>query len=53
MPFVPTVDQIDSRRQGDLVDPIIGELAGIEALLPFTRTVGDEFQGLSAIRCRW
>ena len=46
MPFVLTVDQIDSRRQGDFVDPIIHELAGIEVLLPFTRTVGDEFQGL-------
>ena len=48
MVYVLTVDQIDSRRQGDFVDPIIGELAPIEVLLPFTRTVGDEFQGLLA-----
>ena len=48
MSFVLTVDQIDSRRQGDLVDSIIHDLAAIEVLLPFTRTVGDEFQGLLA-----
>ena len=48
MPFVLTVDQIESRRHGDMVDPTIHELAAIEVLLPFTRTVGDEFQGLLA-----
>lgn len=48
MTFVLTVDQIDSRQRGDLVDPILHELAEIDVLLPFTRTVGDEFQGLLA-----
>ncbi len=46
MSYVLTVDQIDSRRQGDIVDPTIHQLAGIDVSLPFTRTVGDEFQGL-------
>ncbi len=48
MSYVLTVDQIDSRRQGDLVEAVLDELAVIEVVLPFTRTVGDEFQGLLA-----
>ena len=48
MPFVLTVDQIESRRAATWSTPSIHELAAIEVLLPFTRTVGDEFQGLLA-----
>lgn len=43
--FVLTVDQIGSRRHGDLVDATLEELSSLPARLPFTRTVGDEFQG--------
>lgn len=46
MPFVLTADQIDSRRRGDQVDSTLAELAGVSTRLPFTRTVGDEFQGV-------
>lgn len=43
--FVLTVDQIRSRRHRDLVDAMVEELSSRPARLPFTRTVGDEFQG--------
>lgn len=46
MPFVLTVDQIDSRASGDLVEDLLARLADVPTILPFTRTVGDEFQGL-------
>ena len=46
MPYVLTVDQIDSRAGVDEVEPMLGRLSAIPTLLPFTRTVGDEFQGL-------
>ncbi len=46
MPYVLTVDQIDSRVGVDLVEPMLGRLTAVPTLLPFTRTVGDEFQGL-------
>ena len=46
MPFVLTVDQIESREQGDLVDVVLQRLSSVATILPFTRTVGDEFQGL-------
>lgn len=46
MPFVLTVDQRDSRRTTDKVDDVVGRLADVSMLLPFRRTVGDEFQGL-------
>jgi hypothetical protein len=46
VPFVLTVDQVESRETGDAVDVAIDELTGVAAVLPFTRTVGDEFQGL-------
>ena len=46
MPFVLTADQIDSRSQGDLVDGALQRLFSIATVLPFTRTVGDELQGL-------
>jgi len=48
VPFVLTVDQIQSRAQQDLVDGALAELRTVNTLLPFTRTVGDEFQGLLA-----
>ena len=48
VPFVLTVDQIQSRAQQDLVDVTLAQLGEVETLLPFTRTVGDEFQGLLA-----
>jgi SatD family (SatD) len=46
MPFVLTVDQIQSRAQQDLVEVTLAGLGEVDAVLPFTRTVGDEFQGL-------
>ena len=46
MTFVLTVDQIDSRRRGDQVDRTLAELARLSPRLPFTRTIGDEFQGV-------
>ena len=48
MPFVLTVDQIRSRAQQDLVEVTLAGLREVDTLLPFTRTVGDEFQGLVA-----
>ena len=46
MPFVLTVDQIESREKRDAVDVALGLLTRVATILPFTRTVGDEFQGL-------
>jgi hypothetical protein len=46
VPFVLTADQIDSRTHGDLVDGALQRLLSIATVLPFTRTVGDELQGL-------
>ena len=46
MPFVLTVDQVESRTTGDAVDRALGLLSDVPTILPFTRTVGDEFQGL-------
>lgn len=46
MSFVLTVDQIQSRRQGDLITEAIAQLSNVETALGFVRTVGDEFQGL-------
>jgi hypothetical protein len=48
VPFVLTVDQIQSRAQQDLVEVTLAGLGEVDTLLPFTRTVGDEFQGLLA-----
>jgi hypothetical protein len=48
VPFVLTVDQIQSRAQQDLVEVTLAGLNEVETLLRFTRTVGDEFQGLLA-----
>jgi hypothetical protein len=44
--FVLTVDQIRSRERQDLVEPALDALRTVPTRLPFTRTVGDEFQGL-------
>lgn len=46
MPFVLTVDQIDSQRQDDQVPEAITSLRGVQTTLGFTRTAGDEFQGM-------
>jgi hypothetical protein len=46
VPFVLTVDQLESRTTGDAVDHALGLLSEVGTILPFTRTVGDEFQGL-------
>ena len=46
MPFVLTVDQRESRLTGDAVEVALGLLSRVATLLPFTRTVGDELQGL-------
>lgn len=46
MPYVLTVDQIQSRHQRDLVAATLKELTRVETVLAFARTVGDEFQGL-------
>jgi SatD family (SatD) len=46
VPFVLTVDQIQSRAQQDLVEVTLAGLGQVDTMLPFTRTVGDEFQGL-------
>lgn len=44
--FVLTVDQLGSRNSGDLVPDMLVRLREVPTVLPFTRTVGDEFQGL-------
>lgn len=43
---VLTVDQRGSRRAADKVPATLATLADVRLLLPFERTVGDEFQGL-------
>ena len=46
--FVLTVDQRDSRRAADLVESLLGRLAGRDDVFvrPFERTAGDEVQGV-------
>src|SRR3954452_8427200 len=46
MAYVLTVDQVASRTRPDLVDATLTRLSPLPTVLPFTRTVGDEFQGL-------
>lgn len=46
MAFVLTVDQRGSRRTGDRVEEALEGLAGVQTVLPFERTAGDEFQGV-------
>jgi hypothetical protein len=41
-----TVDQAESRDQPDLVEEVLRRFGKVATSLPFTRTVGDEFQGL-------
>jgi hypothetical protein len=43
---VLTVDQDGSRRGPDQVPGALASLVDVPALLPFERTVGDEFQGV-------
>jgi hypothetical protein len=45
VPYVLTVDQVASRTRPDLVDVTLTRLRPLPTVLPFTRTVGDEFQG--------
>lgn len=44
--FVMTIDQRSSRENPDLVPALIERLAGVAAVLPFERSVGDELQGV-------
>jgi len=46
MAFVLTVDQRHSRDSRDAVEGTVADLVRVPTLLPFRRTVGDEFQGL-------
>ena len=46
MPYVLTADQIGSRTRGDMLEATLAGLARYPTRLGFTRTVGDEFQGL-------
>jgi len=43
---VLTVDQRGSRRSADKIPATLAALADVRLLLPFERTVGDEFQGV-------
>jgi hypothetical protein len=44
--FVVTLDQKGSRRDGDRIPELLEQLKPVRALVPFTRTVGDEAQGV-------
>jgi hypothetical protein len=44
--FVLIADQVDSRTESDRVPLALEALAGVELLLPYERTAGDEIQGL-------
>ncbi|MEP9364561.1 transposase [Nocardioides sp. CN2-186] len=44
--LVLTVDQRGSRSSPDLIPDTLTALAAVPTLLPFERTVGDEFQGV-------
>lgn len=44
--FVMTIDQRGSRIHGDKVPQLLDGLAGIAAVLPFERSVGDEVQAV-------
>ena len=46
--FVLTIDQIDSRSEGDAVPRLLTHLAELDTVLPFERTAGDEVQGVLA-----
>lgn len=44
--FVLTIDQRGSRTHGDKVPHLLKVLAGVEAVVRFERSVGDEVQGV-------
>ena len=44
--FVLTIDQRGSRTQGDRVPGLLSLLAGLDSVLEFERSVGDEIQGV-------
>lgn len=46
--FVVIADQVDSRTDTDRVPDALSALAGLDTVLPFERTAGDEVQGLLA-----
>lgn len=46
--FVLTIDQRGSRTHGDKVPQLLTALSGVETVVPFERTVGDEIQGVMA-----
>ena len=46
--FVVIADQVDSRTESDRVPLALEALSGVELLLPYERTAGDEIQGLAA-----
>jgi len=46
MPYVLTADQVGSRTSRDRVDSALRRLADVPTALPFTRTIGDELQGM-------
>jgi len=45
---VVIADQVDSRTESDRVPSALRALSGVELLLPYERTAGDEIQGLVA-----
>jgi hypothetical protein len=46
MTVVLTVDQRNSRRGSDLVEPALARLRAVPTVRPFERTAGDEFQAV-------
>ncbi|MHB1010579.1 MAG: winged helix-turn-helix transcriptional regulator [Propionibacteriaceae bacterium] len=44
--FVVIADQVDSRAGSDRVPEALAVLSGVEHVLPYERTAGDEVQGL-------
>jgi hypothetical protein len=46
--FAILADQVDSRSGADRVPAALEALAGLDVILPFERTAGDEVQGLAA-----
>lgn len=47
--FVLIADQVSSRTGADAVPDALARLAGLDCLLPFERTAGDEVQALLAV----
>lgn len=44
--FVLTIDQRNSTHEGDRVPELLERLDGVQAAVPFERSVGDEVQGV-------